>query len=50
MKHTPVPAPKAQDDRAQLKVRTKVRAGAIWSDATGHFDFRKSFLPTIPNE
>lgn len=50
MKHTPVPAPQTQNDRARLKVRTKVRAGVIWSDATGHFDFRKGFLPTIPNE
>lgn len=49
MKHKSAATAPKQNDRAQIKVRTNVRAG-IWSDATGHFDFRKSFLPTIPNE
>lgn len=49
MKHTPTATTPKQSDRAQIKVRTNVRAG-VWSDATGHFDFRTRFLPTIPNE
>ena len=45
----PTTKPQRERERAGIKVRTRLRAG-IWSDATGHFDFRPRFLPTIPNE
>lgn len=50
MKHSTTPTLPPKSDREPLKIRTKIRAGITWSDATGHFDFRKGFLPTIPNE